>query len=145
MEGKNPYLMLDKVLEWFAMDIDDIDKNPLVTRINVIRETAYSNMCKTMKELNVPEFIVYNDVIIEKLVKDGYLSQDRALLSITFEGKLFSKQGGYREKNRKESISYRNAYIQTLVLTGGTAAAGAYGIFEICKWIFHHEHWKLLF
>ena len=34
---------------------------------------------------------------------------------------------------------------QTLILVVGTGLAGLYGLFEMLKWLFHHEHWTLIF
>lgn len=98
--------------------------------------------------------------ILFKLEKDGYLrsetgghvmreektyNADPKIYKLTFEGELFQIKGGYTQELKDINASNRVERIRILILTYGTAAAGAYGVFEILKWLFHHENWKIFF
>jgi hypothetical protein len=87
------------------------------------------------------------EVILDFLFDEGYVSKRQIHVSvfeyrINIKGLLFN---GYKDKGSMDAISNRNARIQTLLLVRGTSAAGVYSVFEVLKWFFHHEHWKLFF
>ena len=91
--------------------------------------------------------------LLDRLIEDGYVKQVPRTQTppfvnqfwLTVNGKIFIQNTGYVKQQRQYVISNRNEYIQTLILTYGTGAAGVYGFFEIMKWIFHHEAWKIPF
>lgn len=84
--------------------------------------------------------------VITKLIDDKlvlhYNSSFNYIISI--DGYLFYKRDGYRGDLRRKAISDRNEYIRTLLLAYGTALAGAYGLFEMLKYIFPIL-WHLIF
>jgi hypothetical protein len=105
MEKLTEIEMLDKVLEWFAMDLETLKKlQPIQSREFVRSDSSLSDLMKFYPELNNYEFLHWSNLILKKLVKDDYLSCENGLYSITFEGKIFSKQGGY-----KQAILIQNA------------------------------------
>jgi hypothetical protein len=126
---------LDKILE--------ILKKNKEHRVRM-KEIIHSN-----KEITYDNF----DMIINKLMKDGYVDRpydfsnplSDTFYSLTFEGLVFHDKGGYIEQERQLKISTCNKRIQNILLTYGTTFAGVYGIFEILKWFFHHEGWHLPF
>jgi len=92
--------------------------------------------------------------ILDRLLTDGHVREFVRTrktgsawntYSITFNGRTFHEVGGYKQQQKEKHILTWNKRIQNTLLIGGTAAAGAYGIFEILKWVFHHEHWKIPF
>ena len=99
-----PIEMLDKTLQWFAMDASEMGIGiQMCSRHEVEMKKAIPLIIDKFPELNTSEYLLYSKMIFEKLAKDKYLtlktydhkySDDR--YSITFEGKLFSKLGGYK-------------------------------------------------
>jgi hypothetical protein len=92
--------------------------------------------------------------ILDRLINDGHVKEFKQqkpvnpeyhTYSITFNGRIFKEAGGYKEDQKARNTLFRKKRIQNVLLTCGTVAAGLYGIFEIIKWIFHHEHWKAFF
>lgn len=86
--------------------------------------------------------------MLAKIIKDGYVIETKNSdgnnysYSISFEGVIFQ---GYVSLNKlHRRAAFRNR-VETLILTYGTFLAGLYGLFEISKWLFHHEGWHLLF
>jgi hypothetical protein len=136
-----PTQELDKVLNFIISD----DLAALTA--DTIQEKANIDNIKTLLE------------ILGKLEKDGHIEKNNAInksisdtfgtylfyYSSTFNGRLFSESGGYAMQNKKQKTLSRNEYIRTLLLTYGTALAGLYGVFEVLKWLFHHEGWHLFF
>jgi len=144
--------ILDKVLHWFAMDIDDFVKTPSQSANQKISKSqAITEIGRCYKELNTVDFLMYADLIVDKLERDGYLKNENGLYSITFEGKIFDQQKGYEQKmiNQKaqnilvanlEKRQKRYELNQTLLLTlvaVGTLVAAFYYLIEIGK----HLHW----
>jgi hypothetical protein len=98
----DPNEMIDLVLKWFAMDTREIvSKRPAVTREFVSFDDAAKSGIDFFPQLNNTEYLMHYRPIFEKLVKDGYIKKEYDLYSITFEGKMFSKAGGYAEQLRK--------------------------------------------
>jgi hypothetical protein len=92
----SPIEMLDKCLEWFALDIAEFVKtDSQIANEKISKPAAITEIGRCYEEINGMDFLMYAELIIDKLVRDGYLKKDGDLLSITFEGKLFSKTGGY--------------------------------------------------
>jgi|GEM_PF-5804757 hypothetical protein len=95
--------------------------------------------------------------ILDRLLSDGYVREfthtqptargpnEWETYSSTFDGRLFYDNGGYKQESKVTASSNQNEYIRTLILTYGTALAGLYGLFEILKWLFHHEGWHIFF
>jgi hypothetical protein len=127
---RNPYMSPDK-----AITCIDIILNHLKT-LNRWVDIDNVNSCLEIKGIELPGNEIENALL--KLVKDGFAEiDDDDNFRITFEGILFE---GYEDKLKKEHISNRNKSVQTILLIGGTLAAGLYGIFEVLKWLFHHMH-----
>ena len=82
--------------------------------------------------------------ILQKLLGDKFIkfeedvSGHHATYIITFEGRVFINDKGYVEKQKREETKEYNKRIRNVILTVGTAAAGAYGIFEILNTVFPH-------
>jgi len=135
-ENLTPIEKLDNMLMYFV----NMDMPPFKTDAEI------------MKELNITRSKEMFE-IFHKLEKDGFIKSEvlpvhgrnTTVYSSTFDGRLFNLNGGYAQQDADNSIANRNERIQTLLLTYGTAAAGIYGFFEIAKWFFHHEHWKIFF
>ena len=93
--------------------------------------------------------------ILDRLLSDGYVREfththpmgtsEWETYSSTFDGRLFYDNGGYKHEAKVTASLNQNEYIRTLILTYGTALAGLYGLFEILKWLFHHEGWHIFF
>ena len=129
-----PVKMLDLALRWFAMDTKEIlSKHPAVTREHVTQNDAAQSMVDFFPQLNNTEFLMYHNMIFDKLANDGYIKKVNELNSITFEGKLFSKSGGYEVANKKSAIRANLQSSQTWAIAVGTVLAGAYGLLEILK------------
>ena len=111
----SPIQILDKVLYWFAMDIDDFVKTKSQSaNSKVSKPEAITEIGRCYKELNTVDFLMYADLVIDKLVKDGHVisnekqvgfSGQPIMYSISFEGKLFSKSGGYTQKEINENLA----------------------------------------
>jgi hypothetical protein len=144
----SPIEMLDKTLEWFAMDVSEMGMGEqLIARESITRTKALRLMVDKMPELNTTDFLVYSNLVLNKLVKDEYLScpddgriSGEPAYSITFEGKIFSKMGGYNSKIsadrgeniRLEKIERNQRFHQsaltwlTIILTVATAIQALY-------------------
>ena len=135
-----PIQQLDKVLEWFAMDISEMkDGEKIYIRQRANRKQIIPLIIETFPDLNDEQFIIDSDLILEKLAKDCYLYKHQTTFeyNITFEGKVFSRQGGYsKSENRKTKAANNQSLIQWLI-AGGTALAGIYGLYELIKNICH--------
>jgi hypothetical protein len=110
-----PIEMLNKALEWFAMDIGDTNPNNFIPRENASKNTLLNDMTRTFIELDTTDFLLYSDLILNKLVDEKYLNyyKESGIIgmerySITFDGKLFSKDGGYIKQSERELIRIKN-------------------------------------
>ena len=152
MNELTPIQKLDKVLEWFAMDIKEMgigEQSILRERVPILKTIEL--ISKYFKELNTAEFIIESGLILEQLADDGNIKKEGDLYSITFKGKYFSKNGGYTQKNinnasesiRLDNLEHRQKryeQTQTLLLTlvsVGTLISAVYYLIEIGK----HFHW----
>ena len=108
-----PIEMLDKVLIWFSMDVSEMSLGALIPRSAASKDVALKNIVEIFPELNSPEFLIYSDLILGKLVRDKYLivlnpqTPIAPLYSITFDGKYFSENGGYGEQIKSAEIRLR--------------------------------------
>jgi hypothetical protein len=112
----------------------------------IMEKTKIDNI-KTMLEILgklEEDRYIKKENLVDKMVADTF-GTTVWYYSSTFNGRLFSENGGYIAQNKKQKILARNEYIRTLLLTYGTALAGLYGVFEILKWLLHHEGWHLFF
>jgi hypothetical protein len=138
-----PVEMLDKVLEWFAMDVSQIKLSVLIPRTAAPKDQALRNMAEVFLELNTPEFLLFADLIFDKLVRDKYikvLNQQTPIApiyAITFDGILFSRQGGYQKEDKRKVIQATLQSWQTWAIVIGTFLAGLYGLWEIARNIYH--------
>lgn len=100
--------------------------------------TEITKQSEILGKININEL----PSIVNKLTKDGYLdfeindSKDTIFGSdkmymITFEGKMLNEQGGYRYKEKRDSISAKLQLAQTWAITVGTALAGLYGLSQV--------------
>jgi len=150
-----PIQMLDKVLEWFSMDVQEMGLGEqLSPRQYAKKDVALRLMADKFKELNTAVFLIDNPLILSKLVKDGYLRlYYDDLYSITFDGKYFSRAGGYKQKIINESAentrlerletNQRRNQIAVIWLTGvlafGALIAAIYYLTEL-YWKYHWFH-----
>jgi hypothetical protein len=103
MKELSPIEILNKALEWFALDMEEFLKTPSQhVNKNISKPEAITEIGRGYKELHTTDFLMYADLVIDKLFRDGYLTSNdvgysgrERLYSISFEGKLFSKAGGY--------------------------------------------------
>jgi len=164
MEKISPIEMLDKVLHWFAADFNDIKPATATIRQRITEDDAFRQIFKDHAELQSGEFIAYSDIIFIKLVKDDYVSLEylkeprvhgefwkTKVYTITFEGKIFSKEGGYQgkinrlnaentrlEKLEKAQRDYRRAQIWlTILVAVGTLIPAIPYIIRFLK----YWHW----
>jgi len=129
-----PNEMLDKTLEWFAMDFKDINDGD--TRRDSEHYKAERLIAEKFPEMDSPEFMEYSPMIFEQLVDDGYLTKGDNKYSINFKGKMFYKNGGYiKEQKRKSNATTLQSW-QTWAIVVGTALAGIYALVEILKLLF---------
>lgn len=97
------------------------------------------------------EYISTEEVfdIVNKLIKNGYVDEinknNIINIQINLEGRIFISTGGYNNQHKIDKYLKTLEKTKTILLVGGTASAGIYGIFEVLKWLFHHEGWRLLF
>lgn len=125
-----PYEMLDKTLDWFAMDVDKMGLGVhLLTREWVSGQAALKDMVEIFRELNTVEFLLYSELILNKLVSDGYLMKhppgyDHDMYSITFEGKLLSINGGYKKLKINAALSEKRKNQNEKLLIWGSWLAG---------------------
>ena len=79
-------------------------------------------------------------IMVDHLIKEGYVQENSMGYSINFAGKIFIEKGGHKESTETKAILYRNKKIQNIVLTVGSALAalGALGLlfFEIIKYCY---------
>jgi len=88
--------------------------------------------------------------IMQKLCDDKYIRHKEIenspgsnlgkYYSLTFEGRLFEKGGGYIYQKRKETISIILQFLSTLLIAVGTILAGMYGVFEFLKYYGYIHH-----
>jgi len=84
---------------------------------------------------------------IRKLIEDKLIKSEKILLddeflpnefSVTFKGRLFINNGGYKNQLRKESISVNLQLIATWAIVIGTSLAGVYSLYSLLKDILLH-------
>ncbi|MEJ7827581.1 MAG: hypothetical protein WKF91_05280 [Segetibacter sp.] len=89
--------------------------------------------------------------IINQLLKDGYLDthtlkppesmrefvSDTVSYYLSFMGEIFYEQGGYKNAEKRKTISANLQSLATWVIAIGTGLAGIYGLYEMIKSIFH--------
>ncbi len=130
-----PNEMLDKVLEWFSMEIDEMGTGEqLISREWIKEQDASRLMVDKFRELNTTDFLYYKDMIYRKLAKDGYLEvENKVIYSITFEGKMFSKNGGYIKQHELNEASESRKDFREKMLLWGTWAV-AFGAIALVIW-----------
>ena len=134
--------MLDKVLDWFALESDNLFENE--ENENVLESLVYFYIIKHSPELENAKYFLSNITpILNKLKKDGYLdtkeitptSSDKSypLYSVTLDGKFFSNKGGYTHQYELDNRTIRTAKIlnATIAISGGVVAV--YYVFEIIR------------
>lgn len=135
--------------------MDLTEKFPVEINIDLV-DTVFTIMhnYKSTNKKSISEALPLNkklkvyeiEAIIKMLEKEDLIFLfDSGSYVLSVKGHIFWEEGGYRQKEKSIRVTQRYQRIQTLILIGGTGAAGVYGIFEILKWLFHHEHWRILF
>jgi hypothetical protein len=114
MENKlSPIYMLDKVLDWFSIDVyhKNASKDPnFVSRLGAWRDIIHSGIIMTYPELETDAFDEYIPIILDKLVEDGNIKiispekETKKSYSITFKGKMFSQAGGYAKQFEHDAM-----------------------------------------
>lgn len=120
MEKNNKKIIeyLDKILSWFATDIDNFKPGDFTPRRYVSAGAMFNSLIKKYPELNTNHFSYYYELLLEKMALDGYLDKEpnkvhkqdpfRFCYSITINGILFEQKGGYEgeiKRERAEKIS----------------------------------------
>jgi hypothetical protein len=113
-----------------------IKDNKVVLKRNLIEEM--SNIGITRIEVGRICYRLIRDNNILEHISDR--DNKMPFYVATFHGFLFI---GYEKKYGRDVTLNRPTRIRILLY--GTAAVGAYGLFEIAKWLFHHEGWKVFF
>lgn len=132
---KDPVYIIDKVLEWFAMDVEGIIKEgDAQTRQSIEHLDAEKLIIKAFPELNSIYFTHESEMMMNKLYDDGYLYKEgNSKYTITFNGKMFNQQGGYSKKHEREINQANLQFWQTWAIVVGTFFAGLYGIIEVIR------------
>jgi len=146
----SPIEMLDYTLGWFALDAED--SQTVISKYDVDYRSIMPNVIKEFPQMNVPGVIYFFPMILQKLVKDGYLLFDNSVkgfdasYSIALEGKLFSDSGGYKMEAIRNSIVENSAKANKTLLTlltffvsVGTMIAATYYLTEL-YWKYHWFH-----
>jgi hypothetical protein len=130
-----PIDMLDHVLSWFAKKSDEYNKfgTTVVSRPAFTKNDALKEMQKDNEVFRSAEFLIFADMVLDKIVSDGYIKYFEQLYSITFEGKLFHQTGGYSAEYKNESNRKFLRSLEKWLIVGGTVFAGLYGLFEMIK------------
>jgi hypothetical protein len=140
-------IIMDMVLYWFAIEPKDYKGGIIVPRIKVPAETVCKNITDYyFKQLNNIDFIINIDLILDQLSIDGYLHKHidtgwRPTYSITYNGKKFSKKGGYEGVDRKEKSQKKTQVMKESLLISGTWFAGIAGIFLVVNELLKNFHW----
>jgi hypothetical protein len=133
-EELSPIYMLDKTLQWFSMDTDEMGMGEqLIARENMHRDDAIKLIITMYPELNSNEYMFYYDMILHKLFSEGRLVKSGHAYSITFDGKLFSKAGGYKKQNEIIADAERIKNNREKRLSNGTVLL-AVGTFLLVAW-----------
>jgi hypothetical protein len=150
---------LDWVLEYFTDTI--VEAGGMSHRL---RYVSYNDAYKAIIELHRDElnnvaFELEFDLILEKLLKDGYIKFLRNELNpinglqnyvATYEGRLFNFRGGYGAILQNEALKSqiqnqsrrRQIFRDWLLIIGSwVAAAGAVGLTTV-ELVKHYQHWK---
>ncbi len=158
LNGKNgisPNSVLDAILNWFSMEPFDWKESAVKGRIRLRTYEIGEYIIKYyFPKLNSVDFIIDLPEILEQLTIDGYLIENKErewdkIYSISFKGKIFSKNGGYSELERtknaenirvgnveKRQRAYESNMVRlTWILAIGTTVAAIYYLLEIIK---HH-------
>jgi len=86
------------------------------------------------------------ETIIAKLIEEKYVMRfDSGQYTLTVTGRMFFEKGGFRQQLIDEKRKARVEVVYIWAVGVGTVLAGIYGLFEMLKWLFHHEAWKLFF
>ncbi len=130
-----PMYMLDKVLEWFSMEPDEMGLGEQATpRVDVLEKDASRLIAAKFIELNSSEFLLWKNLIYQKLIKDKYLFDEGGTkYSITFDGKIFCKQGGYANAAEMERQKMKSQNRKDWLMILGTWLAGL-GAFFLVGW-----------
>ena len=146
-----PMQMLDKVLEWMSMNPNEFrkDKNP---RINLSQGAIQGGCMVDFPELKTGQFLTDFDLILKKLVKDEYIDESKrtqfgmatmTVYSINFNGKYFSKDGGYQNEKNEKMGEEESEIARMKRLTYATWSAGVAGFCLVSIEILKNFHWVL--
>jgi hypothetical protein len=154
-KGLSPLEMLDTVLAWFAMEPDEFKDLKNETRENLLEPQIWIGLITYYPDLENNKYLFSNiTLILKQLGKDGKLDvKDNRVdaydtyapyYSINFNGKFFSKEGGY-VKQRETSVAtekIKNNRERLLVRGTWAAAAGGFllAFIEIYK-LSKEYHW----
>lgn len=147
-----PVYMMDKVLEWFAMNPSEFKGGLMLPRHSVTEYEVGSNIVEYyFPELNTGEFVIDLGLILDQLVADKNLDlvseKYPKKYSINFKGKFFSRNmGGYAgeldrknaENTRLENVerNQRDNEVRMRNLTRVLAVfAGLMALFELMKMV----------
>jgi|JI6StandDraft_1071083.scaffolds.fasta_scaffold497055_1 hypothetical protein len=147
---ENPYLILDDILFYY-----DREKNE-----NLDGRTSISLVELILNVQTDPHTVLFTQAL-DKLVKEGYLiieineefinytegSKPNQYYTLTYEGALLIKDGGYVEKVNSETYQNRRNNFYETVIRIGAIVGGIYALFEIWKnildlWFHYDFFWK---
>ena len=135
-----PNELLDDILKWFAT-------SPNAYPSGTIEMATIDHMERTGISIEEQGFgnLKFNliEKAINKLVDDKYLLLRGTIYepqekdyTITFEGVVFSRNGGYVKKEKKENISKNLEHIQSWAIAIGAVLAGSPVLYSLLKYIY---------
>jgi len=152
-----PIEMADKVLKWFCMDI----RNVLNETLEDERNRANRRYLRWVdigvpivdwdNRLNSSDFLFYLPLILDKLVKDMFITKFKDIdingheievYSQNIEGILFSAKGGYSGEITRNAIQIRNANRKDWLIIIGTWLAGGGSILLCVVELIKHYSWE---
>ncbi len=146
--------MIDRILEWFCMPPDATKNVPIIVMRNSISyELLKKVVHQEFRHLRKGEFYEYFPAMIKKLSDDKFIEpaynaelhpNDR-MLTISFNGIIFSKQGGYRGRILENNQAERRVQIaQNLqyTLAVGVSTPFAWYLLDLVK-IYQNSYFDL--
>lgn len=143
----SPIKLLDTVLYWFALEPHQYKGGMIIPRIKVPSHVVGDNLIEFyFSDLNSPDFVLEIDLLLDQLAIDGYLYKHteekwRPTYSITFKGKVFYNNGGYKSKDEREKRQNRIQKVRDSLLISGTWFAGAAGLLLVVNEVLKNFHW----
>ena len=121
--------------------IDDI--------LKIIYQSKQLNVETLYRDIRSKQILLHDmeiETILVKLKEDKYLLNfPNGHYGLTVSGRVFIEKGGYKQELNNEKRKALKDQIYIYAVGAGTVLAGLYGLFEMLKWLYHHEGWQLPF